>query len=145
MAPWGRTRSCCAKQHTKLHTRQFDPRRIPENRARFLLGSLSGGVIVFFVSSDLLQSPSSIFNVGGAALGFIAGFSTDFLFDTIDRVINALLPRVSGSSKDLPDHRADDEVLKRYRHLMDQATDETEKKVLKSVVEYLEMRARGRG
>ena len=129
----------------KLHTRQFDPRRIPENRARFLLGSLSGGVIVFFVSADLLQSPGSVFNVGGAALGFIAGFSTDFLFDTIDRVINAILPRVGASSRDLPDRRADDELLLRYRHLMDNAQSDDEKKLLKFVVEDLESRARSGG
>ena len=129
----------------KLHTRQFDPRRIPENRARFLLGSLSGGVIVLFVSPDVLQTPNTVFNVGGAALGFVAGFSTDFLFDIIDRVLRAILPRGGGISSDDVDLRADDELLQRYRHLMNEAESEERKKILKSVVEDLESRARHSG
>lgn len=128
----------------KLHMRQFDPRRIPENRARFLLGTMSGGVIVFFVSANVLDSPTSIFNVGGAALGFVAGFSTDFLFDAIDRIVNALLPRGSGGSSGLDDRRANDELLQRYRQRMDEAETPEEKEVLKGVVEDLEARARYR-
>lgn len=128
----------------KLHTRQFDPRRIPENRARFLLGTLSGGVIVLFVSTDLIQTPETAFNVGGAALGFIAGFSTDFLFDALDRVIHAILPRRGGASSDVEDRRAEDELLQRYRHLMDEADSEEKKKILKVVVEDLEAKARYR-
>jgi len=128
----------------KLHTRQFDPRRIPENRARFLLGTLSGGIIVLFVSDDLLQMPTTVFQVGGAALGFIAGFSTDFLFDTIDRIIGAILPRVGSDHAPPEDKRAENELLRRYRRFMDEAENEDEKKVLKAVVEDLEARAKYR-
>lgn len=128
----------------KLHTRQFDPRRIPENRARFLLGTLSGGVIVLFVSSDLLDTPDTVFNVGGAALGFVAGFSTDFLFGTIERVVAAVLPRGEVRSAEGQDRRAEDELLQRYRRLMDEAQNEEKKQILKGVVEDLEARARYR-
>ncbi len=67
----------------QLHTREFDPRRIPENRARFLLGTLSGGVMVLFVDDN------GAYALKGAAAGFLAGYSTDFLFNTIERMIKA--------------------------------------------------------
>jgi hypothetical protein len=77
-----------------LHTREFDPRRIPENRSRFLLGALSGGMIILFVSQQVITGGmAGPFELGYAALGFIAGYSTDFLFNTIERLLGAILPR----------------------------------------------------
>ncbi len=127
----------------KLHNRQFDPRKIPENRARFLLGTLSGGVIVLFVSEDILNLPGTVFEVGGAALGFIAGFSTDFLFDTIERIIGALLPKIGPSRHTGTIAQGGyDDLLRYYRRLMDEADSPDKKKVLKIVIEDLEARSR---
>lgn len=89
----------------QLRTREFDPRRIPENAARFLLGTLSGGVIILFVNPEVMdwlspqangtaQSPAlDARQVGSAALGFIAGYSNDFLFSVIERVIRSITLR----------------------------------------------------
>jgi hypothetical protein len=127
----------------RLHVRQFDPRRIPENRCRFLLGTLAGGVIVLFVTAEVMPTGQDAFPfvAGGAALGFLAGFSIDFLFGTIERIISAVLPRVVQTHAS-EDRRAEDELLHKYRRSMDDAKTDSDKKALKSIVEDLETRAR---
>lgn len=74
----------------RLRSRQFSPIRIPEHWNRLVLGTLSGGVIVLFFRSDM--QPAGV-ELAQAALGFLAGYSIDFLFDTLDRIITAFLPK----------------------------------------------------
>lgn len=129
----------------KIHLRQFDDRRIPENRARFLLGTLSGGVIVLFVSKALAPVDDMeslfVFDTAAAALGFLAGFSIDFLFGTIERIISAILPKVVQIHAP-EDRRAEDELLHKYRRMLDESEDSSASAALKDIVEDLEFRAR---
>lgn len=129
----------------KIHLRQFDDRRIPENRARFLLGTLSGGVIVLFVSKAFAPVGSEdslfVFDTAAAALGFLAGFSIDFLFGTIERIISAILPKVVQIHTP-EDRRAEDELLHKYRRMLDESEDDSAKRALKDIVDDLELRAR---
>jgi len=69
-----------------LRNRTFDPERIPQHINRLVLGTLSGGMIILFIK-DPDTVPLSI-----GALGFLAGYSVDFLFRTLDRIIAAILP-----------------------------------------------------
>jgi len=78
--------------HEYIHKREFDPKRIPEYSNRILLGVVSGGIIILFIQQ--IPTEQGILHISGAALGFLAGYSTDFLFQTIERVIAALLPKV---------------------------------------------------
>ncbi len=129
----------------RLHTRQFDPRRKAENQARLVLGTLSGGMIVFFINTgsfSLIGDSGNIYNtLGTAAAGFIAGYSTDFLYDTIERLIGAILPRIGATSRGTQDTPAD-EVLRKYRRLMEDTDNENEKSIYKALVEDLENKAR---
>lgn len=79
----------------RLRARIFDPVRIPENRSRFVLGALSGGAIAIFISEPSSTGTHQIGDVTitGAALGFVAGYSTDLLFNAVERITNAILPR----------------------------------------------------
>ncbi len=83
----------------RLHNRTFESRRIPEHRNRIVLGTLCGGVIVMFVK-ELPGNEGAVLAVTQGALGFIAGYSIDLLFDVIDRIINAILPRVGLDAKE---------------------------------------------
>lgn len=82
-------RSC----HQYIYTRQFDTRRIPEYYNRMLLGVVSGGAITLFVS-QIQDGKGATVRLSAAALGFLAGYNTDFLFNTIERVTAAILPKV---------------------------------------------------
>ena len=76
-----------------LKGRTFDPIRTPEHRNRLVLGTLSGGVIVLFIR-QIPDVQGGAIELAPAALGFLAGYSIDFLFATLDRIINAILPKV---------------------------------------------------
>jgi hypothetical protein len=79
--------------HYYIYARSFDLRRTPEYYNRILLGSLSGGAIILF-SDYLMSQEDSVSHIGSTALGFIAGYSSDFLFNTIERIITAIFPKV---------------------------------------------------
>jgi hypothetical protein len=79
--------------HSMIYQRSFDIRRKPEYFNRIALGMVSGGAITLFVS-QLTDDDGNVIRLGSAALGFIAGYSNDFLFNTIERVVAAILPRV---------------------------------------------------
>jgi hypothetical protein len=79
--------------HYYIYARSFDLRRTPEYYNRILLGALSGGAIILF-SDYLMTQDDSVSHIGSTALGFIAGYSSDFLFNTIERIITAIFPKV---------------------------------------------------
>jgi len=78
--------------HIFIYERSFDVRRKPEYFNRILLGAVAGGAILLFVD-QLAGGQGAIIRLSSAALGFLTGYNTDFLFSTIDRVAPALLPR----------------------------------------------------
>jgi hypothetical protein len=43
----------------------------------------------------LIGEEGGTLELGAAALGFIAGYSTDFLFNTIERIVSAVFPKVN--------------------------------------------------
>jgi hypothetical protein len=96
--PWayGALGSCAyllRSGHRYFYARSFDLRRTPEYFNRILLGAISGGAIILF--ADYLVSQDDTFtHIGTTALGFVAGYSTDFLFNTVERIVTALFPKV---------------------------------------------------
>jgi hypothetical protein len=80
--------------HYFIYQRSFDVRRTPEYFNRIGLGAISGGAIILFVN-NLVNDDGSSINLGSAALGFVAGYSTDFLFNTIERIVTAIFPKVA--------------------------------------------------
>jgi hypothetical protein len=80
--------------HYFIYQRSFDVRRTPEYFNRIGLGAISGGAIILFVN-NLMNDDGSSINLGSAALGFVAGYSTDFLFNTIERIVTAIFPKVA--------------------------------------------------
>lgn len=79
--------------HTFIYLRTFDLRRKPEYFNRILLGSVSGGAIILLIDSITTDTDDTV-QLSSAALGFIAGYSNDFLFNTVERVMSAILPKV---------------------------------------------------
>lgn len=79
--------------HSFIYLRTFDTHRKPEYFNRILLGSVSGGAITLFVS-QITDDNGGTIQLSAAALGFLAGYNTDFLFSTLERVMQAILPKV---------------------------------------------------
>jgi hypothetical protein len=80
--------------HYFIYQRSFDTRRTPEYFNRILLGAISGGAIILFAEYLLSAEDSSAGHLGSAALGFVAGYSGDLLFNTIERIVGAIFPKV---------------------------------------------------
>lgn len=77
------------EKHLRLRT--FDTRRVVQHRNRLVLGTLSGGVIVMFVTTGSVADTTT--KLTGAAAGFLAGYSVDFLFAILDRILAAVVPQ----------------------------------------------------
>lgn len=80
-----------------LRMRTFDPRRIPQHRNRVVLGTLSGGIIVLFLT--LGESSAAQVKLTAAAAGFLAGYSVDFFFAIVDRILSVFVPPESNRGK----------------------------------------------
>jgi len=130
--------------HSMIYQRSFDIRRKPEYFNRIALGMVSGGAIILFVS-QLTDDEGNVIRLSSAALGFIAGYSNDFLFNTIERVVAAILPRVGLESvqhaappptRPPLDVQAGGLTLKELMTRMDGARDE-DKALYRSLIEKL--------
>lgn len=106
----------------RLRHRDFDCARIPEHWNRLVLGTLSGGAIIL-VMQQVIES-TAIGNgvpVTAALLGFLAGYSVDFLFDVIDRILERLLPKGPATAKDQKNlQKKQDAVLSKQAELLNQ-------------------------
>jgi hypothetical protein len=91
--------------HYFIYQRSFDTRRTPEYFNRILLGAISGGTIVLFTEYLMNQDDSTAGHLGAGALGFIAGYSGDLLFNTVERIVNAIFPKVSQTTEPTDDDK----------------------------------------
>jgi hypothetical protein len=81
--------------HMYIYTRTFDLRRRSEYYNRIILGLVAGGAIFLFVSGNTGEESTAV-QLSSGALAFIAGYSNDFLFTAIQRIVNALFPKTDG-------------------------------------------------
>lgn len=79
--------------HTYIADRTFDLYRAPEYYNRMVLGFVSGGVVLVFVKSTEV-GPTAI---GPNAVSFLVGYNTDYLFQTIERIADAVFPKAGSS------------------------------------------------
>jgi hypothetical protein len=75
--------------HSYIADRTFDLNRRPEYYNRMVLGFLSGGIVLIFGS----QSQSGAVSAGPNAISFLVGYNTDYLFQMIERVAQAVFPK----------------------------------------------------
>lgn len=80
--------------HTYIYERNYDRRRNTEYGTRILLGMVSGGTVVLLVDQISGDGGSAI-KLSSAALGFLTGYNTDFLFSAIERITAAILPKIN--------------------------------------------------
>src|SRR5262249_23474334 len=109
LTPWaygglGACANLLRSAHTFMYQGCFDVRRKPEYLNRILLGAVSGGAIILLINQVITDAGSGI-RLGANALGFIAGYSNDFLFNTIERVVAALLPKADTVQQASPSSR----------------------------------------
>jgi hypothetical protein len=77
--------------HSYMADRSFDLNRRPEYYNRMVLGFLSGGIVLIFGSQS--NSEVSALGAGQDAISFLVGYNTDYLFQMIERVAQAIFPK----------------------------------------------------
>jgi len=123
--------------HKTVYKRTFDKNRVPEYYNRILLGVISGGAIMLFIAPE----EQTTLKISAAALAFLTGYNTEFLFTTIERVANALFPKgtnAEGKTESQTSISASlslEKLLARY----DTASDE-EKKILNDLIKKIKER-----
>ena len=132
------------KCHDFVSNRSFDPLRIAEYKSRMLLGFASGGIVMYFVSQigvgDANEAPNGdeIIQLSAPVLAIIAGYNTDFIFQAIERMVAAILPKVGVASakraqSDKPSvHKVSVQSL---TESLLAATDESDKVIIRSLLE----------
>lgn len=131
--------------HAYIYQRCFDLRRRSEYTSRILLGSISGGAIVLLVTQIAGDDGTSI-DLSAAAFGFIAGYSTDFLFNAVERVVAALLPKIDVDTLRRAQPRASVDVLAGGLTLTDltdrfeAATTDEDRAMYRSLIEKVQQR-----
>ncbi|MBT3788456.1 MAG: hypothetical protein HN725_22150 [Alphaproteobacteria bacterium] len=86
------------KCHVFVSSRTFNPLRIAEYKSRMLLGFASGGIVMFFVHEIAVGEGDEIVQLSAPVLAIIAGYNTDFIFQAIERMVAAILPKVGVAS-----------------------------------------------
>lgn len=105
---------------TRLRHRDFDSTRIPEHWNRLVLGTLCGGAIIL-VLEQTIESVSTVNGVPvtAALVGFLAGYSVDFLFDIVDRLIEGITSKLSPAAADPKKlKKTQDAVLSRQTEIL---------------------------
>lgn len=127
--------------HEHIYKRQFDVNHIPEYYNRILLGLVSGGAIVLFISQ--VTTDDGVTQISAQALGFLAGYNTDLLFSTVERVSTAILPKVGLDSVRREERRtasvttAVDVSLQQLLDRYKEATTPEDKALIKSLIDRL--------
>ena len=124
-----------------LKARQFDASTIPQHWNRLILGALSGGLIVMFVNQIPSSGNPSVVQISEGALGFLAGYSIEFLFNTLDRILNAILPNRKDEVESLSQAKQFEskkhKLVNRYTDRLNITDDPNEKKVLEGIIRDL--------
>ena len=73
-----------------------------EYRLRVYLGLLAGLVIGWFLSSKGDARQVGVADLTPAAVSFLAGYSVEILFSTMDRIVSGFVSAFGGSTVDTP-------------------------------------------
>lgn len=120
----------------RLKARDFDISRIPQHWNRFVLGTLSGGMVVLFIN-QMPGAENSTVKISEGALGFLAGYSIEFLFQTLDRMLTALLPKKAESAKPAYDEQEKMRLILDYEQRLNASQDAAERKALMGILRDL--------
>ncbi|NOY71951.1 MAG: hypothetical protein GXP14_06185 [Gammaproteobacteria bacterium] len=121
-----------------LKSREFDYSSIPQHWNRLFLGALSGGLIVMFIN-QMPDSGGTIVKISEGVLGFLAGYSIEFLFNTLDRILTAILPssnKETIQSESLVIQKKN-KLVNRLLTKLSRTEDPTERKIIESTIKDL--------
>lgn len=132
------------KNLTKFYVdRTLDPDMLATDWLRIFMGALSGGLMAMLFSEQA-SSMSMLtddgthagIGLGGRAAGFLAGYSVEYFYRTLDRIIDAIVP---GKGADSPRPQPSPEQLQQETliALLNRTTDPQDKATIRRLLESL--------
>jgi hypothetical protein len=87
--------------HQYVNNRTFDPRYNMVYLIRFVLGVLSGLIMAALIGqSSFAKSNAEIMSLGPAVLALLGGFSTEAVYQILQRMVDILVAAVKGDGAD---------------------------------------------
>jgi len=87
--------------HGYVKDRTFDPRYNSLYLIRFVLGVLAGLILAYVVAAaPLLNKNETLRNLGPAVIALLGGFSTEAVYQVLQRLVDILLAAVRGDGSD---------------------------------------------
>jgi len=84
--------------------RTLNPKKLSTNWLRIFMGSLSGGIIVHlfaeFIDISDISSAGASGDAALMALGFLAGYSVEFFYQVLDKLIRTITPKAGGGASE---------------------------------------------
>lgn len=105
--------------HDYVKNRTFDPRYNTVYVIRFALGILSGLILAVVLSKYILGQNSQLASLGPAVLALLGGFSTEGVYQILQRLVDVLLATVRGDNSDAAKAKASEAAQKELLVLAD--------------------------
>jgi hypothetical protein len=101
--------------HTYVKDRTFDPRYNSLYVIRFVLGVLAGLILAIVLSKSQINKNSTVSSLGPSVIALLGGFSTEAVYQILQRLVDVLLAAVrgddSGAAKTKASQTAQKELL----------------------------------
>ena len=99
--------------------RTFDPRYTPLYFIRFVLGVLAGLILAIVLASPMFNNNPNVKSLGGAVIALLGGFSTEGVYQILQRLVDVLLSAVRGDGSDAAKTKASQSAQKELLTLAD--------------------------
>ena len=86
--------------HDYVKDRTFDPRYNPLYVIRFVLGVLAGLILAIVLEGTLAGKSDTVKNLAPAVIALLGGFSTEAVYQILQRMVDMLLTAVRGDDSD---------------------------------------------
>jgi hypothetical protein len=111
--------------------RTLHPKKLTTNWLRLFMGCLAGGLIVNLLTPFLANMMQSA-NISSAVVGFLAGYSVDFFYKTLDLSIRAIIPSKRQAQISINPRQAQIEFLTKS---LKEMTNEEDKALIRRLLE----------
>jgi len=107
--------------HNYVKDRTFDPRYNSLYVIRFVLGVLAGLILAIVLGAPLLSKNSTVSSLGPAVIVLLGGFSTEAVYQILQRLVDMLLAAVRGDDSNAAKARASQDARTELLGLADDA------------------------
>ncbi|MDM8559878.1 hypothetical protein [Candidatus Parabeggiatoa sp. HSG14] len=112
--------------------RTLHPEKLATNWLRLMMGGLAGGLLVYLFKSA--YDESQLAAMGSVGIGFLAGYSVDFFYQSLDKIISVVTPqgKTDQAAATLTPRQAQIESLAK---LLKETNNEEDKAVIRGLLE----------